>query len=396
MALHNPSHNDWYRIKNRQDGGPTQIHIYDEIGYFGVSSADFVRDLADVDGPIEVHLNSPGGEVWDGIAIYNALLARRDVSVHIDGIAASIASVIAMAGNPVLIARNGQMMIHDGFCMALGNAQDLRETAEQLDKASNNIASIYADHTGRPTAYWREIMKGEAWYDADEAIDVGLADRVIESGAGRRQPAQPKDKWDLSVFGPHGRQTSPQSRFKTGLPPWDPNGVGDDDSTPEGDTDHSHWSATGRQIAPVPGRPLDAAGKLIDITAASVDNSPWDAGRAMHAASQSDNPEAFFRAICAGEKTDGDPDTQAHWALPYRYSPSAAPNKAGVTAALGRLGQTQDLKNADAAKAKLQRLMKEIDPDYSPSDVLPTPDNPFGLGPDDFARLASELKGALR
>src|SRR5260370_42662602 len=108
MALLQPGKNDWYRIKN-QHAGPTQLHIYDEIGYFGVSAGDLIRDLADVDGPLEVHLNSPGGEVFDGIAIYNALIARKNVTVMIDGLAASIASVIAMAGNPVLVARQAQV-----------------------------------------------------------------------------------------------------------------------------------------------------------------------------------------------------------------------------------------------------------------------------------------------
>lgn len=368
FALHQSSRNDWYRIKN-QTGGPTQLHIYDEIGYFGVSANDLVRDLADVSGDLEVHINSPGGEVWDGIAIYNALLARKNVTVQIDGIAASIASVVAMAGNPVLIARNAQMMIHDGFAMAIGNAQDMRDLAEQLDKASNNIASIYSDHTGRPIAYWREVMKAETWYDADEAIEVGLADRLTDSGAGRRM-AEVGDKWDMSVYGTNRRQTEGPSRFTDGAPPWDPDGDGDDDSRPETDRDHDHWSPSGKQLKSVPGRPLDAFGKVIDIRSATVDNSPWDAGRAMHNASVSDSPESFFRAICAGEKNAGDPATQAHWALPYRYTPASAPNAAGVRAALGRLNQTEDLKNPSAAKSKLHSLMKEINPDWEPNDRM--------------------------
>lgn len=190
--------NDWYRIRN-QVNGPTQLHIYDEIGYFGVSAGDLVRDLADVNGPLEVHLNSPGGEVFDGITIYNTLLARKDITVVIDGLAASIASVIAMAGNPILIARNAQMMIHDGHGMAIGNAQDMRDLAEILDRTSNNIASIYSDHTGRAIDYWRQLMKAETWYNAQDAIDAGLADRFVDSGAGR-QAASVSGDWDMSIF----------------------------------------------------------------------------------------------------------------------------------------------------------------------------------------------------
>lgn len=197
FALHRQG-NDWYRIKNQKEG-PVQIYIYDEIGYFGVSSADFIRDLADVNGPIDVHLNSPGGEVFDGIAIYNTLMARRDVNIFIDGIAASIASVIAMAGNPVQMARQGTLMIHDPFCMAIGNAQDLRDMAEQLERSGSQLAQIYSEHTGKPVDYWREIMRAETWFDLEEAMGVGLVDKAIDSGAGRAVK-DPRDTWDLSVF----------------------------------------------------------------------------------------------------------------------------------------------------------------------------------------------------
>ncbi len=385
-ALHQPSVNNWYRIRN-QAGGPTQLHIYDEIGFFGVSAADLMRDLADVTGDLEVHINSPGGEVWDGIAIYNSLLARKNVTVHVDGIAASIASVIAMAGNPVLIARNAQMMIHEGFAMAVGNSQDMRDLAEQLDKASNNIASIYSDHTGKPIAYFREVMKAETWYDADEAIDEGLADRMIDSGAGRRVK-QPDDKWDMSVYHASGRQTLPPgTRQQQAAGPWDPDGDGDDDSRPETDSDHSHWDDQGRQIQSVPGRPL-VDGNLVDIRNASVDNSPWDASRAMHNAAQSDNPSSFYNGICAGKKS-GDPSTAQAHALPHHYHPGDAPNAAGVRNALARFSSTQGLTNEDAAKSHLQAHMRAINPDWEPNDNA---DNPFGLSEEDIKRFAASLR----
>lgn len=385
MALHQPGRNDWYRIRN-QAGGPTQLHIYDEIGYFGVSANDLVRDLADVSGPLEVHLNSPGGDVWDGIAIYNALLARQDVTVYIDGIAASIASVIAMAGSPVLMARNAEIMIHDGFTMAIGNAQDMREAAEQLDRASNNIASIYSDHTGKPIAYYRELMKAETWFTADQAIEEGLADRLVDSGAGRRQP-QDNSSWDLGVYGAIGRQT--QAPRPTVYVPWDPDGDGDDDSQAATDTDHSHWGLNGQQLRDVPGRPL-VNGNLIDIRNASVDTSPWDAARAMHNAATSDNPASFYNGICAG-KRDGDPSTQQAHALPHHYHPGDAPNKAGVTAALGRLDSTQGLTNKDAARAHLEAHARAWD---SGSQDNKAGDHDHGwLSDEELTRLSRELRG---
>lgn len=353
MALAQPGRNDWYRIRNQKDG-PTQLHIYDEIGYFGVSASDMIRDLADVQGPLEVHLNSPGGEVFDGIAIYNSLIARKDVTIMIDGIAASIASVIAMAGNPVLIARQGQMMIHDGFGMAIGNAQDMRDFAEQLDRTSNNIAQIYAEHTGKSETYWREIMKSEAWYNAGEAIENGLADRFIDSGAGRPIVTPAKDQWDMRIYNKNRAPVRTQA--------WDPDGDGDDDSRPETDSDHSHWNSAGQQIKPVPGRPLDSEGRVIDIQNSAVDDSPWDAAKAMHAGTVADDPASFFKAICAGRRA-GDPTSQGSYALPYRYSPSSAPNKAGVAAALGRFEQTQGLTNKEEARSKLEGLDRQINGD---------------------------------
>lgn len=392
MALHQPSVNDWYRIRN-QAGGPTQLHIYDEIGYFGVSANDLVRDLADVSGPLEVHLNSPGGDVWDGIAIYNALLARKDVCVVIDGIAASIASVIAMAGNPVLIARNAEIMIHEGFAMGIGNAQDMRDLAEQLDRASQNIASIYSDHTGKPIAYYRELMKAETWFDADRAIAEGLADRLVDSGAGQRQPRQLTDQWDLSVYNATGRQTLPVAPGgRNSSPPWDPDGDGDDDSTPEGDTDHSHWSADGKQLKSVPGKPMTQDGMLIDIRNASFDDSPWDAGRAMHNAATSDNPASAYAAICAG-KRDGDPSNAAAHALPHHYHPGDAPNKAGVTAALGRLASTQGLTNASAARAHLEAHAKAWG-SGSDNNTGDRPQNWLDLTDEEAQKWAAALKGA--
>jgi ATP-dependent protease ClpP protease subunit len=388
-ALHQPSKNDWYRIKN-QSGGPTQLHIYDEIGYFGVSASDLVRDLADVSGDLEVHINSPGGDVWDGVAIYNALLARNNVSVHIDGIAASIASVIAMAGNPILIARNAQMMIHEGFAMSIGNAQDMRDLAEQLDRASNNIASIYSDHTGRPIAYWRDVMKAETWYSADEAIEAGLADRLIDSGAGRRA-SEPQDKWDMSVYRPTGRQTDVGP--KNLIVAWDPDGDGDNDLTPEGDLDNSHWNRKGKQRRSVPGRPLHN-GSLIDIRNAKADTSPWDAALAMSMAGASGNTASFYNAICAGHR-DGDPSSAAAHALPHHYHPDGAPNASGVEAALRMLDKTGGLRSDSEARQHLEDHMRAINPDWKPGSGVTNSSsgNWLDVSDEEMEQFLSNLRG---
>lgn len=254
--------NDWYRIKNLADG-PSQLHIYDEIGYFGVTAADMIADLGQVKGDLEVHLNTPGGEVFDGIAIFNALKQRDGVvRIVIDSLAASIGSVIAMAADPghLIIGKNASMMIHDGFGMGIGNAKDMRDLADLLDKTSDNIASIYADRTGQPAAQWREAMLAETWYIGQEAVDAGLADFV--QGAEPATDAAPVSlaaTWDLSIFAKRPGQpqaAAPDGGETSGSEPWDPDGNGDDDSCPEGDTDHSHWAPDGTQLKPVPGKPM--------------------------------------------------------------------------------------------------------------------------------------------
>ena len=188
---------DWYRITNR-GSGPIQINIYDEIGFLGTAAQSFVNDLARIDGPVDLHINSPGGEVFDGLTIYNSLLGlNQDVTVYIDGLCASIATVIAMAGNPVKIAKSATMMIHEGHVMAAaGDAQDMRDLADALDRQSNNIAQIYALHCGGTADYWRGLMKAVTWFDAESAIEHGLADGYIETSGGRSAPVN----FDLSSF----------------------------------------------------------------------------------------------------------------------------------------------------------------------------------------------------
>lgn len=185
----------WYRIENKASG-PSQVSIYDEIGMIGVSADDFVRDLAAISGAIELHLNSPGGDVFDGIAIYNNLRQRKGtVSVVVDGLAASAASFIAQAASPghLAMSPHSQLMIHDGFALTIGDAADMRKTADLLDKASDNIAAIYADRTGKPADYWRQAMKAETWYSDAEAVSEGLADRIVGQDT-------PQNSADLSVY----------------------------------------------------------------------------------------------------------------------------------------------------------------------------------------------------
>ncbi|MEV5957294.1 head maturation protease, ClpP-related [Streptomyces sp. NPDC051987] len=193
----------WYRVLRNDAGGPTRVDIYDEIGgswlFGGVSAVDFVNELAQINGDIEVHINSPGGDVFDGLAIYNSLAQRPgNVTTVIDGLAASAASFIAQAGKVRTIAPGAMMMIHDASGMCMGNAADMRELAELLDKVSDNLAGIYADQAGGDAEEWRAAMQRETWYTADEAVAAGLAHRVAERP--QEDALAAVARFDLSVY----------------------------------------------------------------------------------------------------------------------------------------------------------------------------------------------------
>ena len=411
---------DWFRIEAKATG-PSQVHIYDEIGMWGVSAGAFIAELDAVKGDLEVHLNTPGGEVFDGIAIYNAL-RKRNPTIVIDALAASIGSVIAMAAAPgrLLMEPTAKLMIHDGFAMAAGNAAELTRMVEQLNDASDTIASVYAARTGKPQAEWRAAMQSETWYTAEAAVAAGLADSIV----GVTNHAAP----GITNAAP-GVITADVSTADDGTQSvaWDPDGDGDDDSTPEGDTDHSHWAADGTQLKPVPGKPLKAgsssgsdsgqdAGEDLDdaseltnflvsalrdaaqphgsmsgthshphpaygsqggdtthdhshthdgdaahshghASAAEdhldLDYSPWNPAQAWHNAALSGDPAAYYAGICAGTR-GGDPGSQSSWALPYRYKPGGPANVEGVRAALERLPATDGLTNATQAGRTLR------------------------------------------
>lgn len=197
---------DWYRIEDKIQNA--EIWIYDEIGYFGITASDFVKELQDVKAKsITLHLNSPGGDVFDGFAIYMALKEHpATINVQVDALAASIASVIAMAGDKVTVARNSQLMIHDGYTLAGGNAEALRKSADLLDKISDNIADVYAQKTSTDAPAWRAKMQAETWFSAQEAVDAGLADEI-------RGEDSEKNSFDLSIYAFGGRENAPTTEI---------------------------------------------------------------------------------------------------------------------------------------------------------------------------------------
>jgi ATP-dependent protease ClpP protease subunit len=207
---------DWYQIRNAS-APVAEVWIYDEIGYWGTSAADFVRELAAITASqIELRLNSPGGEVFDGIAIMNALRSHpASVTAYVDGMALSAASFILQAADKRVMRPQAQLMIHDAMGIAVGNAADMQQMADELDRISDTISVIYAERGDGTAAKWRERMRAETWYGPDEAVAAGLADEVDTSGTKRREMENRASTWDLSIFRYPARNAAPDPQ----LPP---------------------------------------------------------------------------------------------------------------------------------------------------------------------------------
>lgn len=184
MTAKNGPANSWFRMKANDEKSEAEIYIYDEIGYWGVTAKQFVKDLqglGDVKN-IKLHINSPGGDVFDGIAIYNALRNHgAAITVYIDGLAASMASIIAMVGNPVIMPENTMLMIHKPWGFAGGDANDMRDYADLLDKVETVLIPAYAQKTGMDPAKIAEMLEDETWLDGNECLALGFADQVIPS-----------------------------------------------------------------------------------------------------------------------------------------------------------------------------------------------------------------------
>jgi len=167
-------------------GSRGEIWLYDQVGegfFGGMSARTFVAEMQKL-GKVDVinlHINSPGGSVFDGVAIYNSLKSHpARIEVDVDSVAASIASLIAMSGDEIRMAANAMMMIHDPMGFTMGSAADMRKTADLLDQVKGVIASTYANRTGKKEAEIAALMTEETWMTADEAQKQGFADLVTE------------------------------------------------------------------------------------------------------------------------------------------------------------------------------------------------------------------------
>lgn len=198
-----------------------EIFIYEDIGegwFGGVSAksfADQLKALGNVD-TIDVRINSYGGDVFDGFAIYSQLQTHKAaITTYIDGIAASIASVIAMAGEQIHIAQAGFVMVHDAWGVARGNARDLRQFAEQLDAISQSIADVYIARTGKAQGEVRDWMTAETWFNSADALKHGFATKVVENmkaaaSASKSDPARYTFKHAPGVLAKQSAEARPK------------------------------------------------------------------------------------------------------------------------------------------------------------------------------------------
>lgn len=169
----------------RAKGNTAEIDLYDEIGYFGVTAKSFREALAGITADrITLNINSPGGDVFDGLAMRNDLLAHKAyVVVRVTGLAASAASVVAMAGDEVLVSDGAFLMIHNAWSVAIGDKRALTERAKLLGKIDASLAEIYSTKTGIDADEIAELMDDETWFSAQEAVDRGFADSVTDADA---------------------------------------------------------------------------------------------------------------------------------------------------------------------------------------------------------------------
>ena len=184
----------WYNIQNKA-GETADIYIFDEIGTYGVTAQDFISEIKGLkDMPINLRINSLGGDVFDGMAMYNVIKRRESkTTVYIEGIAASIATIIALGADEVIMAENSLFMIHNAWGGTSGEAKDMRKTAETLDKITSELTDIYVKKTGLSYDALAEMMDEESWLNAQEAFDLGFIDTISDS-------IKVAAKYDVSKF----------------------------------------------------------------------------------------------------------------------------------------------------------------------------------------------------
>src|SRR5689334_14855633 len=208
----------WFTLRD-QDGQPAEpgkryesvdVLVYDEIGgSFGVDAGTFAELVGGLDTPLlRVRINSPGGSVFDAKAIHSTLLHHpARVQTYVDGLAASAASIVLLAGDEIVVMPGGEIMVHDASMMERGNPADHTAAAAFLERECQSLAEMYAARTGGDVEQWRDLMRAETWMYGREAIELGIADRL--EGYPNRRAEELARSFDLSQYRYAGRAAAP-------------------------------------------------------------------------------------------------------------------------------------------------------------------------------------------
>lgn len=187
---------NWYSIKNVTESQMTEVMIYDEIGNFGVDAKSFISEIKNIpsDKSVLLRINSPGGSVIDGLAIYDAISRMpQKVTSRIEGIAASMASIVALAADEVIMSENSLYMIHNVWGGEVGESDDLRKAADLMDKMGERLINIYVSKTGQSEEQIRSWMDAETWFNSSEAQEAGFINLVEE-------PIKMAAKFDIKKY----------------------------------------------------------------------------------------------------------------------------------------------------------------------------------------------------
>ena len=189
---------DWYSVKGETETGGTEILLYDVIGWPYNDARDLVTLMSNLRGEnVLLRINSPGGDVFDGLAIFAEAAENPNLTIRIEALAASMASGIAMASKKkVQMYPQAMMMIHEPWTYMAGNQHDFREVADFLEQVNDNLVSLYAKKTRKGKKEIKEMMKAETWMNAETALKNGFIDEIVEPGS--KKPA--KAAFDLSIF----------------------------------------------------------------------------------------------------------------------------------------------------------------------------------------------------
>lgn len=407
----------WYRITNAADSDEAEVMLYDEVGgWFGATADQFIDDLRQVTSPnLRVRINSPGGSVFEGIAIANALRSHpANVTCQVDGLAASIASVIAMAGDRIEMAPQAMMMIHEASGVCLGDASDMEEMAELLDLISDNIADAYAQRAGGTRDQWREAMRAESWYLPDDAVKAGLADEATQTPK-RGEPVDPEPgeeepepemrrQFDLAAYGYQGPK-QPETPKPTPPPAASqPTLTIDIASLLDEETVAKLRAAVEAVAEPTPAPVPEVVDTACPVHHTATEDRPWDAGpneKRLPSPMTVKTAKAAYAWYDEAQLDNGElPKTACklpHHEVSADGTPGAA-NLAGVRNALSRLPQSDiPASQHDAVRRHLQAHLddaKQADNAADPEPVAavePDPEAPAEPAPDDWTAAIASL-----